>query len=159
MHSPDAHATTIERAADQEIVVTRTINGSPEAVFEAWTNAELFRQWWVPKSFGIELLSCEIDARTGGGYKLTFDTGTPEPMAFFGRYIEVAPPTRLSWTNEEGEDGTVVTEVRFEEDGDRTRMVIRDRYPSKQALDQTLEAGAINWNDETFDQLDQLLGG
>ena len=84
---------------------------SAPSVFEAWTDAELFRQWWVPKSLGITLLSCEIDARVGGGYRLTFDNGTAEPMAFFGRYLEVTPPTRLVWTNEEGDDGTVVTTV------------------------------------------------
>ena len=109
--------TTIERTSEQELVVTRTIDGPRDVVFEAWTDAELFRQWWVPKSVGVKLLSCEIDARVGGGYRLTFDNGTAEPMAFFGRYLEVTPPTRLVWTNEEGDEGTVVTTVTFEDHG------------------------------------------
>src|ERR671912_1237374 len=92
--------TTIERTSELELVVTRTIDGPPPSVFEAWTDAELFRQWWVPKSYGLTLLSCEVDARVGGGYRLTFDTGGAEPMAFFGQYLEVTPPTRLVWTNE-----------------------------------------------------------
>jgi uncharacterized protein YndB with AHSA1/START domain len=149
--------TTIERASERELVVTRTIDGPPPSVFEAWTDAELFRQWWVPKSFGLKLLSCEIDARVGGGYRLTFDTGGAEPMAFFGRYVEVTPPTRLVWTNEEGDGGTVVTTVTFEEDHGRTRIVVRDRYPSTEALDEAIAAEAISWNAETFDQLDELL--
>jgi uncharacterized protein YndB with AHSA1/START domain len=111
----------------------------------------------VPASLGLKLLSCEIDARVGGGYRLTFDIGTDEPMAFFGRYLEVTPPTRLVWTNEEGDEGTVVTTVTFEDDGAGTRLVIHDRYPSKEALDEAITSGSMGWNPETFDQLDELL--
>jgi len=149
--------TTIERTSEQELVVTRTIDGPRDVVFEAWTDAELFRQWWVPKSVGVKLLSCEIDARVGGGYRLTFDNGTAEPMAFFGRYLEVTPPTRLVWTNEEGDEGTVVTTVTFEDHGAGTRLVVHDRYPSKEALDAAVASGATGWTAETFDQLDELL--
>ena len=150
--------TTIERMSDLELVVTRTIDGPRDAVFEAWTYAELFRQWRVPKSLGVTLLSCEVDARVGGGYRLTFDMGAAEPMAFYGSYLEVSPPSRLAWTNEEGDDGHVVTTVTFDEDQGRTRLVIRDRYPSKEALDDAVASGATSWNPETFDQLDELLG-
>ena len=149
--------TTVERTSDLELEVRRTINGPRDAVFEAWTDAELFRQWWVPKSLGVKLLSCEVDARVGGGYRLTFDTGTPEPMAFFGRYLEVTPPSRLVWTNEEDDGGTVVTTVTFEDDEGRTRLVVNDRYPTKEALDEAIASGATPWNAETFDQLDDLL--
>ena len=149
--------TTIERTSDLELTVTRTIDGPRDVVFEAWTDAELFRQWWVPESMGLKLMSCEVDARVGGGYRLTFDIGTDEPMAFFGRYLEVTPPSRLVWTNEEGDEGTVVTTVTFEDDGAGTRLVIHDRYPSVAALDAAMASGATGWNPETFDQLDALL--
>jgi uncharacterized protein YndB with AHSA1/START domain len=149
--------TTIERTSEQELVVTRTIDGPRDVVFEAWTDAELFRQWWVPASMDLKLLSCEVDARVGGSYRLTFDVGAAEPMAFFGRYLEVTPPTRLVWTNEEGDEGTVVTTVTFEDHGAGTRLVVNDRYPSKEALDAAIESGATGWNPETFDQLDELL--
>lgn len=148
--------TTVKRTSERELVVKRTIEGPPPSVFEAWTDAELFRQWWVPKSLAVMLLSCEVDARVGGGYRLTFDNGSAEPMAFFGRYLEVTPPTRLVWTNEEGEGGTVVTTATFEEDHGRTRLVVHDLYPSE-ALDEAIASGATSWNPETFDQLDELL--
>jgi uncharacterized protein YndB with AHSA1/START domain len=156
-HTTTRDRTTVERTSDTELVVTRTIDGPPHAVFEAWTDAELFRQWWVPKSIGVKLLSCEIDARVGGGYRLTYDNGTAEGMAFFGRYLEVTAPTRLVWTNEEGDEGTVVTTVTFEDDRGRTRLVVHDQYPSKEALDAAVASGATYWNPETFDQLDELL--
>jgi uncharacterized protein YndB with AHSA1/START domain len=149
--------TTIERTSERELVVTRTIDGPRDVVFEAWTDAELFRQWWVPKSIGVQLLSCEVDARVGGGYRLTFANGDAEPIAFFGRYLEVTPPARLVWTNEEGDGGTVVTTTTFEDDHGRTRLVVHDRYPSKEALDEAVASGATGWSAETFDQLDELL--
>ena len=149
--------TTVERTSERELVVTRTIDAPPPSVFEAWTDSDLFRRWWVPKSMGLTLLSCEIDARVGGGYRLTFDNGPAEPMAFFGRYLEVTPPSRLVWTNEEGDGGHVVTTVSLEEDHGRTRLVVHDLYPSKEALDDAIASGATGWNPETFDQLDELL--
>ncbi|HEX5013288.1 MAG TPA: SRPBCC domain-containing protein [Candidatus Limnocylindrales bacterium] len=148
---------TIERTSERELVVTRTIDGPRDVVFQAWTDAELFEQWWVPKSLGMKLLSCEIDARVGGGYRLTFDTGAAEPMAFYGRYLEVRPPSRLVWTNEEGDGDTVVTTVTFADEDGRTRLVVNDRYPTKEALDEAIASGATSWNDETFDQLDEIL--
>jgi uncharacterized protein YndB with AHSA1/START domain len=147
--------TTIERTSEQELVVTRTIDGPRDAVFEAWTDAELFRQWWVPKSLGLNLLSCEIDARVGGGYRLTFDNGTAEPMAFFGRYLEVSPPSRLVWTNEEGGDAGQISTMTLEDRGDTTRLVLHELYPSGEAFDAA--AGAYDGMPESFDQLDQLL--
>ncbi len=148
--------TTVERTSDREVVVTRTINGPPRIVFEAFTRAELFRRWWVPKSMGMTLLSCEIDARVGGRYRLEFDIGGPEPAAFFGTYVEVQPPARLAWTNEEGGEGASVTTVTFEEQGGRTLLTLRETYPSKEALD-AAGTGAAEALVETFGQLDELL--
>jgi uncharacterized protein YndB with AHSA1/START domain len=146
--------TTVERKSDREVVVTRTINGPPRIVFEAFTKAELFKRWWVPKSLGMTLLSCELDARVGGKYRLVFDHA-PEPLAFFGTYVEVNPYSRLSWTNEEGGEGGSVTTVTFEEKGGKTLVVLREKYPSKEALDAA--GGATDAMNETFDQLDELL--
>ena len=149
--------TTVERTSDREVVVTRTINGPARIVFEAFTRAELFRRWWVPKSMGMTLLSCEMDARVGGQYRLVFDHD-PEPVAFFGTYVEVKPYSRLAWTNEEGGEGGSVTTVTFEEQGGKTLVVLRESYPSKEALD-AAGTGAADAMVETFDQLDELLVG
>jgi len=153
---PVKSRTTVERVSDREVVVTRTINGPARIVFEAFTRAELFTRWWVPKSMGMTLLSCEIVARVGGGYRLEFDVGGPEPAAFFGTYAEVQPYSRLAWTNEEGGEGGPVTTVTFEEQGGKTLVVLHERYPSKEALD-AAGTGAADAMGETFDQLDELL--
>ena len=152
------HRISVERRSERELVVTRTINAPPRIVFEAWIKAELFQRWWVPKSLGLQLLSCELDVRVGGAYRLVFrHPAAQEPMAFHGRYLEVTPPSRLVWTNEEAGGAEQVTTVTFEERAGRTQLVVRDLYPSKEALDEAISSESIGWNDETFDQLEDLL--
>ncbi len=148
--------TTVERKSERELVVTRTINGPARIVFEAFAKPELFRQWWVPKSFGLSLLSFEADVRAGGRYRLVFD-GKPQPMEFYGRYIEVTPHSRLVWTNEEGGDDGAVTTVTFEERGGKTLLVMHDLYPSKEALDNAIASGSTSGIGETLDQLDEFV--
>ena len=152
-----ANRTTVERKSDRELVVTRTFNAPARLVFEAWAKSDLFRRWWVPKSIGASLLSCEMDVRTGGGYRLEFGhPASEQPMAFFGRYIEVTPPSRIVWTNEESDSGSVTT-VTFEEKGGKTLLVLHELYPSKEALDDALASGSTGAWDEQFEQLDVLL--
>jgi uncharacterized protein YndB with AHSA1/START domain len=150
--TPMKNRTTVERKSEREIVVTRTFNGPARIVFEAWTKPELFKKWWVPKSMGMTLVSCEMDVRTGGKYRLVFGQG----MVFFGRYTEVTPHSRLVWTNEEGGDNGSVTTVTFEEKGGKTLLVVSELYPSKEALD-AAGTGAADALVETFQQLDELL--
>src|SRR5215203_4994831 len=153
---PVKNRTTVERKSDREVVVTRTINGPARIVFEAFSKAELLKRWWMPKSMGMTLLSCEVDARVGGKYRLEFDVGGPEPAAFFGTYVEVMPYSRLGWTNEEGGEGGPVTTVTFEEKGGKTLLVLHELYRSKEALD-AAGTGAADAMVETFEQLDELV--
>lgn len=148
--TPMKNRTTVERTSEREIVVTRIFNAPPRIVFQAWTTPELFKQWWLPKSMGMTLESCEMDVRTGGGYRLVFGGGIP----FHGRYIEVTPPSRLVWTNEEGDNGAVTT-VTFEEKDGKTLLVLHELYPSKEAFE--AEHGMEDAMGETFGQLDELL--
>ncbi len=157
-HTPLKNRTTAERKSERELVVTRAFNGPARIVFEAWTKPELFKRWWVPKSFGLSLLSCEMDVRVGGRYRLVFGPpASPEPMAFFGKYNEVMPYSRLVWTNDEGGEDGAVTTVTFEERGAETLVVMRDLYPSKEALDGAIASGSTGGYSETFEQLDELL--
>jgi uncharacterized protein YndB with AHSA1/START domain len=150
--------TTVERKSERELVITRTFNGPARIVFEAWTKPELLKRWWAPKSFGISFISCEADVRAGGTYPFVFGHPSSEqPMAFFGRYVEVTPHARLVWTNEEGGEGGTVTTVTFKERGAETQVVLHDLYPSKQALDEAIASGSTSGFGESFEQLDALL--
>ena len=152
--TPMKNRTTVERKSERELVVTRTFNGPARLVFEAWTKPELFERWWVPKSMGMSLLSCEMDVRVGGKYRLEFAHADSQ-LAFFGTYKEVTPHSRLVWTNEESDEGSVTT-VTFEEKGGKTLLVMHELYPSKEALD-AAGTGAAHVMVETFAQLDELL--
>lgn len=150
-----AGATTVERQSDREMVATRIFDAPAHIVFEAWTNPDLFKRWWLPKSMGMTMVSCEMDVRAGGSYKI--EIGHPasnQPMAFFGKYLEVVPSSRLVWTNEENAQGNVTT-VTFEEHDGKTLVVFRELYPSKEALDEEMSAtGALP---EQLDQLNEVL--
>ena len=149
--APMKNITKVERKSDREVVVTRSFDAPARLVFEAWSNPELFKRWWVPKSMGMTLRSCEMDVRTGGGYRLGFGDG----MDFFGRYLEVTPPSRVVWTNDEGgENGSVTTVTLTETDG-KTLLVMSELFSSKEALD--ADGGAADAMHETFGQLDEVL--
>ena len=148
--------TTVERTSERELVVTRTINGPARIVFDAWTRPELLQRWWAPKSFPITLLSCEMDVRVGGGYRLVFGY-EDSTFDFFGRYLEVTPHSRLAWTNDEADAGETITTVTFEEIDGRTQLVVHDLYPSAEALDAAIASGSTSGMPESLDQLDELL--
>ncbi len=163
-HAPKKVAATTERKSDRELVFARTVNGPGRLVFEAWTKPELLKRWWAPKSLGLTILSWDADVRVGGAYRIVMrHPSLEQPMAFFGKYLEVTPPARLVWTNEESADRAVST-VTFEEQGGKTRVVLLELYPSKEALDAAIASGSSAMGEpsssgmgEQFDQLDELL--
>jgi uncharacterized protein YndB with AHSA1/START domain len=144
--------TTVEKRSDREIVVTRWFDAPARLVFEAWSRPELFQRWWVPRSLGMTLHACELDVRTGGTYRLNFGEG----MDFYGRYLEVVPPSLIVWTNEEGGAEASVTTVTLEEVDGRTLLVMSEVFPSKEAFDAD-GGGAAEAAHETFSQLDEVL--
>jgi len=153
MHNP----TTVDRKSERELVITRTFNAPASMVFEAWTRPELIKRWWTPKSFGISFVSCEVDARTGGSYRFVFShPDFEQPMAFFGKYLEVTPPSRIVWTNEESADGAIST-LTFEENDGTTLLVLHELYPSKQALDEAIASGSSSGAPEQYEALDEVL--
>ena len=153
----ESQRTTVQKKSDREVVVTRTFDAPARLVFEAWSRPELFKKWWVPRSMGMTLRSCELDVRTGGKYRLVFGDDPANTMAFFGKYLEVVPNKRIVWTNEEsGDEGSSVTTVTFEERDGKTLLVMSELYPTKEALD-AAGTGAADATTETFEQLDELL--
>ena len=147
--------TIVERKSDRELVATRTFDAPARVIFQAWSKPELFRRWWIPKSMGMTLISYEADIRTGGSYRLEISHQGSKPMAFFGKYLEVTPHSRMVWTNEESPDGPVTT-VTLEEKGGKTLLVLSELHPSKAALD-AAGTGALDAMTETFGQLDELV--
>lgn len=144
--------TKVERISDLELKVSRVIDAPVEVVFEAWTNSDIFRQWWVPKSYGLHLDRCELDARQGGKYRLVFLHEGAE-MEFFGTYLEVVPSARLVWTNDEGEAGQSITTVTFEACHGQTLLVVCERFANIDAV----ETGSIGAMPEVILQLVEIV--
>lgn len=156
--SSAGHRTSVERKGERELVATRIFDAPPSTVYRAWSDPELFRRWWMPKSAtGVSLVSCDMDVRTGGKYRLEFSAGGPETMAFYGKYLEVIPDARIVWTNDEGEEGAITT-VTFEDQGGKTLLTFHEIYPSAEALEEALQGSAAGLP-EQLDQLDELLSG
>ncbi|MBY4593586.1 SRPBCC family protein [Rhizobium redzepovicii] len=148
--------TSVERSGDRELLVTRIFNAPPSTVYKAWSRPELFQRWWVPKSVsGVSLVSCDMDVRTGGKYRLEFGADGSDTMAFYGKYLEVVPNERIVWTNDEGEEGAITT-VTFDDQGGRTLLKFHEIYPSKEALEEALQGSAAALS-EQLEQLDELL--
>lgn len=143
----------VERTSEREVVVTRTINAPAQRVFDAWTQPDIFRRWWVPQSYGLNLVSCEMDVRVGGEYRLGFLL-EGSIMEFFGTYVEVTPHSRLVWTNDEDGHGQTITTVTFEENEGKTLVTVHDKYPSPDAV----ETGSSASLPESLGQLEELLG-
>ncbi|MBP6011176.1 MAG: SRPBCC domain-containing protein [Alphaproteobacteria bacterium] len=150
------HRTTADRKSERKLAISRTFDAPVRVVFEAWTSPEIFTRWWIPKSMGMTVLACEMDARTGGRYRLEIShPAFDKPMTFFGRYLEVIPNARLVWTNEESGGGAVTT-VTFEERDGKTELTLSELYPTKEALDEALEGSAAGLP-EQFAELEALL--
>lgn len=146
--------TRIERTSDTVITVTRSFDAPARIVYQAWSNPELFKRWWAPKSLGFPIRSCEMDVRTGGTYRLEFGKDGENTFSFFGKYLEVVPEQRMVWTNDEGENGAVSTVTFTEQDG-KTLLTFSETYASKEALEENL--GGLEGTPEQFTQLDDLL--
>jgi uncharacterized protein YndB with AHSA1/START domain len=152
--------TIVERTSDRELTVTRTFNAPAHIVFDAWTKPELLKRWWAPKSFGVSLFECEQDLRVGGAYRFAFGRDTKNPEVFSGRYAEVDPPSRLVLAQlyeRMFEVGDVVVTADFEESEGRTRLTLRQLFPSKEALEGALASGMERGMRGTLDQLDELV--
>ena len=148
--------TQVERKGDRELVVTRMFNAPPATVYRAWSEAELFRRWWMPQSVtGVALVACAMDVRTGGTYRLEFGTDGGDAMAFHGKYLDVVPNARIVWTNDEDEAGAITT-VTFEDRDGMTLLRFHELYPSREALEEALQGSAAGLP-EQLDQLDAML--
>jgi uncharacterized protein YndB with AHSA1/START domain len=152
--------TIVERTTDRELVVTRTFNAPAHIVFDAWTKPELLKRWWAPKSFGVSLFECESDLRVGGTYRYAFGRDPKNPEVFSGRYVEVNSPSRLVLTQiyeRMRNAGEAIVTATFEESEGRTRLTLRQLFPSKEALEGALASGMEHGMRVTLDQLDALV--
>jgi uncharacterized protein YndB with AHSA1/START domain len=151
--------TSLEQTSDREIVLSRRFRAPPPVVFAAWTKPEFVKRWWAPASRGASVLECDADVRPGGEYRYVTAVGPEHRFTFFGKYLEVVPPSRLVYTQifEPFPDAEVIVTVSFEAREGSTLLVSRELYPSKEALEGAMASGMEDGVRETFEQLDELV--
>jgi uncharacterized protein YndB with AHSA1/START domain len=153
--------TAVERRSDRELVVTRSFDGPARIVWDAWTRPELLKRWWAPKSLGVSLFECEMNVRVGGAYRYVFGRDPKQAMVFSGKFTEVIPTSRLVFTQvfePMRAAGDAVVTATFEEQGQKTRLVLHQLFPSKEALDGAVATGMEKGMRETYEQLEELVG-
>lgn len=157
---PTPSPMTVDRASPRELVITRTFNGPARIVFDEWTKPELLQRWWAPRGLGVSLFRCEQDVRVGGNYRFDFGHDPKNPETFSVRYQEVTPYTRLVCTQIHERmraAGETIVTATFDEENGRTRLTIRQLFPSKEALDATVASGMESGIRQTFEQLESLV--
>ena len=86
--------------------------------------ARVRERWWAPESRGVTLVQCDADLRPGGAYRYVLARGKAERFAFSGKYLEIARPTRLVYSQSfEPLPGEAVVTVSFEERDGSTTLV------------------------------------
>lgn len=158
--------TSMELKGDREIVIARTFNGPARIVFDAWTRPELVMRWWAPESRRVVMTTCEADVRVGGAYRYVLRIEkTGHQFAFSGSYREVAPYSRLVYTELFEPEGAgpqpgdlpVIVTVTFDERDGMTDMVSHSLCPSPEVRDAIIASGMEHGMRETMDQLDVLV--
>jgi uncharacterized protein YndB with AHSA1/START domain len=137
----------------------RTFKAPAQAVFEAWTSADMLRRWW-PAGSNWETPVAEVDVRVGGRLRLVMRSPDGEEFGGSGEYVELTPPKRLvfiwSWDGHAGHEGTQLIEVDLTEGQDgTTAVVLTNRGLGDEEAKRTHRAG---W-EASFENLDRVLMG
>lgn len=143
--------------SEREIAMTREFDAPQDLVFEAHTSCEHMSRWWRPRKY--EVVSCEIDFRVGGKWRIVHRGPDGKDYGFHGEYREIVPPERIVWTFEfEGYPGAVSVETLtlVEADG-RTTLKGLSLHDSVEARDGMLNSGMEEGAKETMDRLDEYL--
>jgi uncharacterized protein YndB with AHSA1/START domain len=151
----DASSTTITLPSDREIRLVRVFNAPRLLVFDAWTKPEHVKHWWDPS--GRPLAVCEIDLRTGGGFRFVNATPQGPGHAFTGIYREIIPPERLVFGSPTPAGAESLGRLEFREQAGRTILTLTMEAPSKEARDSMLRMRVAAGTARTLDNLSDYL--
>ena len=122
-----ARNSPIAEPAERELVITRVFDAPRQLVFKAWTEPDRAARWWGPQ--GFTTLSCEMNVRPGGAWRLCMRSPEGTMHCKRGVYREIVEPERLvftyAWEDADGKPGheTLVT-VSFAEHGGKTKLTL-----------------------------------
>jgi uncharacterized protein YndB with AHSA1/START domain len=135
----------------------RTFKAPAQAVFEAWTSADMLGRWW-PAGSDWETPVAEVDVRVGGRLRLVMRSPDGEEFGGGGEYVAITPPERLvftwRWDGHAGHEGVQLIEVELSQRPDgTTTVVLTNRGLRDEEARRSHRAG---W-EVSFDNLDRVL--
>ncbi|QHN18543.1 ATPase [Gordonia amarae] len=134
----DTSGTAETGTADRETVVSHDIDAAPDIVFEAFTEVRHLSMWFGPNGFTTTTKS--FDFRVGGEWDFVMHgpDGTHYPNWVRWRVID--RPRRIVMEHGGFRDDPDAFEetFTFESVGDRTRIVLRNVFPTVELRDQAV---------------------
>jgi len=138
------------------ILIERWFDAPRHLVWKATTTPELVKRWYAPPC--VEMVSCEMDLRVGGAWRIVLRTPTHGDAAMHGVYREIAAPARLVQTMiyEPYPDAVATETAAYVEEGPRTKLVLEIVHATFAARDGHVGAGMEQGMRQAHDQLDAL---
>jgi uncharacterized protein YndB with AHSA1/START domain len=134
----------------------RTFSAPAEAVFDAWTNAEVMRRWFhcAPDWATPE---AEVDLRVGGAVRIVMLRPDGRAAGARGQYTVIERPRRLvmTWTFDDDPSNEQLIELTFSESDGATTVVMVN---SGISTDARREAQDWGWRG-CLDELERALTG
>lgn len=148
----------VSTPSEQEIRLTRLFDAPRQLVFEAMTQPRHIKRWWGCLDEGYSVPVCEMDLRPGGRWRFVNRHPKGE-VAFHGEIRELTPPERMVFTEifEDFPDVESVVTSELLNEGDKTRLIVTVRYPSKDVRDMVIASGMSKGAGISYDRLEDVL--
>jgi uncharacterized protein YndB with AHSA1/START domain len=153
-----SNTTSVSKAGDRTIVITRDFDAAPSLVFRAFTDPALIARWWGPRS--LTTVVDRIEPRAGGVWRFRNHDAAGNEYGFHGVFHAVHDDRQIVRTFEfEGEPDKVSldTTTFAPVGGNRTRVIAVSVFQSPEDCDAMLASGVEAGVVEFYEQLDELL--
>ncbi|MEO3997142.1 SRPBCC family protein [Mesorhizobium sp. CAU 1732] len=147
-------------ANDRELVLDRLLDAPRHAIYRCWTEADLLKQWFVPKPWTIA--SAEVDVRPGGTSDITMRDPDGNDYPNKGVYLDVVPNEKLVFTDafthawQPSEKPFFVGEITLADEGGKTRYIARARHWTVEDRENHEKMGFHEGWGQSADQLEEL---
>ena len=143
-------------AGEPTLRIVREFEAPRRLVWEAFTQAEHMARWWGPRKYASEVK--EYDVRPGGRWRIVQTHGA-ERHEFSGEFRIVEAPAILAWTFGYMNYPPLLETMKFEDLGERTRVVVEGAFPSVAERDGMIASGMESGTRESYERLDDVLVG
>jgi len=138
-----------------DLVFERTFDAPRERVWKAFMDPDAIPRWWGPR--GTTTTVAEMDVRPGGKWRYISRAPDRDDVSFYGKYLEIDPPERFSWTFMFDVEGLGPQggpeDFIFEAVDGRTKVTSIGHFGSVEEIEGALATGMTAGAIETWDRL------